>query len=206
MARQPYYDPKNGQVQNGGCKPLYDYDNDEFYSAVEQLARNGARDREIAVGLKNLIGLRLSPEEFSRMKHGKYENWDDEENKRRGSRLTQVLADARDDVNRVVKAVYLSTALGKQKYKTVTTLKKRLKIDGELTDNEEIQTSETVYEIPPNMQAMATWLYHHDEDWRKIQRGMDSVSTGDVPDSKEVKQGVSITSWLDQEMLMKGDN
>ena len=40
-----------------------------------------------------------------------------------------------------------------------------------LTDKAVIQEGET--ELPPNMQAISTLLYHHDPEWRKVERKQD---------------------------------
>lgn len=50
--------------------------------------------------------------------------------------------------------------------KTKTTTTSRLKLsDGTLTDDEIVQTVES--ELPPNLNAQSTWLFHHDEEWRQ---------------------------------------
>ena len=36
---------------------------------------------------------------------------------------------------------------------------------GGLTDNKLIETVEA--ELPPNLNAISTWLFHHDEEWRE---------------------------------------
>lgn len=181
--------------------PSYDYLSQDFYNAIEQLAKNGATDSEIAHGLRHSIGIELDIKQFSSLKRGEAPiKYNDEEKKEISNRIYECLERARQDMNRVVKAVYLSTALGKNTTKTVTTVRRRLRIDGELTDNEEIQTTEVVSGIAPNFQALATWLYHHDKNWRTIQRGEDENENDDVPSGDKVKKGVSISDWLDKEL------
>ena len=58
-----------------------------------------------------------------------------------------------------------------RKSKSVT--KRKLRVEGVYTNDEEIQTTESESEMPPNIQALATWLYHHDPDWKKVERRQD---------------------------------
>ncbi|MBQ0074591.1 MAG: hypothetical protein KBT34_10400 [Prevotella sp.] len=198
----------------GGLKPAYNYDAPEFYDAIKVLAKNGASDDEIAVGLKAVLtekdsqghiikyGPNIDPTNFNSMKNGKYECWTDEENERRGSAIRQVLMGARLDTNRIVKATYLATALGNKTVTSKTVVKKRLRIDGELTDNEEIQTTEVTSGLAPNMQALSLWLKHHDPEWRKREMGIEEEENPyNAPTPAKVKKGVDITSWLDKELL-----
>ena len=59
-----------------------------------------------------------------------------------------------------------------------------------LTGEEELQVSES--ELAPNLQAMSVWLYHHDEEWRKVERRQDEDA--DIP--QDIDHGVSIDSWI----------
>ena len=63
------------------AKPKHDYDSEDFYKRIEGLAMNGYTDEEIANELN------LCREVFTCMKNGNYENWTDEENKRRGETI-----------------------------------------------------------------------------------------------------------------------
>ena len=47
-------------------------------------------------------------------------------------------------------------------------------------------------ELAPNLQAMSVWLYHHDEEWRKVERRQDEDA--DIP--QDIDHGVSIDSWI----------
>jgi len=192
---------------NGGAMPKYDWDSDEFYSAIETLASNGATDAEIGPGLMAIIGVGVTPNLFSKMKNGLMAGWSEEENVRRSERIKETLGRARLNTNRLVKAVYLSTALGKKSTKTVTTIKRRMRIDGVLTDNEDIQTTEVVSGIAPNLQALSNWLYMHDDEWRRISKGEDlnSVDPNQPPRTEEVKKGIDVSKWLDKELLDKSE-
>ena len=46
--------------------------------------------------------------------------------------------------------------------------------------------------LAPNLQAMSVWLYHHDEDWRKIERKQDEDA--DIP--TDIEHGINIDSWI----------
>lgn len=48
------------------------------------------------------------------------------------------------------------------------------------------------------MQAISNWLYQHDPEWRKIQRGQD-VETEEIP--TDIDSGVDIDAWIKQELL-----
>lgn len=182
-----------------GRPPKFDYDGDEFYDEVFALAMQGATDTEIAIGLGDRLGKSLTPDVFMLMKRGKYTGWTKEENEKYGARLSQVLTRARSRINTLVRAKYLKSALGGIIVKSVSTTKRHLRVNGTLTDNEEIQTTTTEAETAPNMQALATWLYHHDKEWRKIQRGLD-VMDENVP---EAEKGIAIQKWIDQEVQQK---
>ena len=76
-------------------KPKFDYDRQDFYDAVGELASRGYTDAEIAYGLEDLSGEQrssypgdvwpdfplLTPTTFGRMKNGKYDKWTEEERK-----------------------------------------------------------------------------------------------------------------------------
>ena len=69
--------------------------------------------------------------------------------------------------------------------------------DGTVTDEEDIQTTVNEIEQPPNIQALTTWLYHHDEEWRKTERRQDE-DNADIP--KDISRGVSIAEWIRKEV------
>lgn len=151
----------------------FDYDSKEFYDEIERLARAGLTDAEIAVGLEDAFGETLTPSVFCTMKSGTYSGWSEEENKKYGDRISKVLAYGRARIMSKVRGTYLVAALGGRKIKTTAVTRRKLRMDGVYTDDEEIQTTETEQELPPNIQALATWLYHHDKEWRKVQKGLD---------------------------------
>lgn len=79
-------------------------------------------------------------------------------------------------------------ALGGIKTKS-TVVRKLRDIEGNLTGEEEMQVSES--ELAPNLQAMSVWLYHHDEDWRKVERNQDEYS------NLQRENGIDIDKWME---------
>lgn len=175
---------------------FYDYDSDEFYLELYQLAFNGAYDSQIASALEDKIGVSIGKVAFSMMLQGRYPNWTAEENERRSQRMRATLEKARDNTNRLVLGRILKMGLGGVKVKSKTVVKRRMEIDGQLTDNEIIQTTETENETAPNLQALSMWMYHHCKEWRKIQRGEDM----DGDEIEPAKRGIDISNWIDKEM------
>lgn len=157
----------NGNI---GRKPKYDYTGEEFLSLVESYAKKGFTDKEIAYALD------LYPTYFCELK-GQH------------SEISESLSRGRAQINAAVRAKFLAVALGGIKTKSTTRRKLRLE-DGTLTNEEEIQTVEN--ELAPSLQAMSTWLYHHDEEWRKIERNQDEEE--DIP--ADIDHGVNIDSWI----------
>ena len=93
----------------------------------------------------------------------------------------QVLARGRATINATVRAKFLAMALGGIKTKS-TVVRKLRDSEGNLTGKDELQVS--ARELAPNLQAMSVWLYHHDEDWRKIERKQDEDA--DIPTDIEL--------------------
>lgn len=154
----------------GGRKPKFDYTSDDFLSLVESYAKKGFTDKEIA------LAIGLCPQTFC-------------EKKNEYPELNEVLSRARCTINSLVRAKFLAMALGGVKTKNTTIRKLRDK-DGNLTGEEEVQTVEG--ELAPNLSAQMTWLYHYDEDWRKVERKQDEDA--DIP--TDINHGISIDSWI----------
>lgn len=154
----------------GGRKPKYDYKSEEFLSLVESYAKKGFTDKEIACA----IG--IAPQFFS-------------EKKSEIPELSDVLSRARSAINALVRAKFLAMALGGIKTKSVT--RRRLKDkDGNLLDETEECVVET--ELAPSLSAQATWLCHHDPDWRRVQRGEEPEEEDDIHSDK----GIDIEKWI----------
>ena len=108
----------------------------------------------------------LSASDFSKMKNGKYEGWNEQENALRSMLISQVLQRARTNLCLAYKGVYDKLALGKWKTKTITETT-QTKVDREGNPYEEKTTQETTQEIPPNLQALTMWRFHHDQEFKK---------------------------------------
>jgi hypothetical protein len=129
----------------GGRKPKYNYRSEEFLAMIENLAKKGLTDKEIACS----IGINAT--HFC-------------EKKEMFPELSEVLTRARNSINAIVRQKYLSIGLGGLKTKAVV----RRKIEtgsGEFADDEIIQETET--ELPPNPGVLQTWLFHHDREWNE---------------------------------------
>ena len=153
-----------------GRKPKFDYKSEEFLSQVEAYAKKGFTDREIA------FALGLAPQTFC-------------EKKNEHSELCEVLARGRATITAAVRAKFLAMALGGIKTKS-TVVRKLKDQDGNLTGEEELQVSES--ELAPNLQAMSVWLYHHDEEWRKVERRQDEET------DLRRENGIDIDKWMEE--------
>lgn len=180
------------------AKPKHDYDSEDFYKRIEQLAMNGYTDSEIANELN------LSADVFGSMKNGNYQCWNDEENKRRGFEIHRVLAHGRTKIVALLRGAYIKGAFGgkKTRSKVVKFVQDKCECMGAdkkcpycggtgwvtLTDKAVVQ--ETEMELPPNMQAIATLLYHHDPTWRKVENKQTDE------DALYSENGIDIDKWM----------
>lgn len=177
--------------------PKFDYDSDQFYEEIYALAMQGLSDAEIADALSDRFGQTLHPDVFGSMKNGTYANWTAQEKERRSERMNRVLARGRRKINSIVRGAYLKAALGGRKTRNKnTTFRPILDEKGEKIGDVEVQRIESEIELPPNVQALSTWLYHHDPEWRKVQRGLDQADD-DIP--TDINTGVDIEAWIRKE-------
>lgn len=178
----------------------FDYDGQDFYTAIGNLASRDFNDYEIAMHLgeevRRIIEDRnnkviddaetpddivledtenipdsLAPEVFSRMKNGNYDKWTEQEKKLRSMLIGQALSQARIKLNLLYKGVYDKLAMGKWKTKTTTKVEKNT-INKEGTPYTETITTTTEQELPPNMQALTTWRFNHDPEFKKTLQQM----------------------------------
>lgn len=179
------------------AKAKHNYDSDDFYDEILALSMQGLTDAEIADNLG------LSPEAFCCMKNGNYDKWSKHANNQRSERIVKVLARGRRKILGIVRGRYLKAALGGIKTKNVTTryIQDRCMCDGEekhcpkcggtgwvmLTEKSVVQETES--ELPPNMQALSTWLYHHDPEWRKVENKQDD-------DEVSADGSIDIDKWI----------
>lgn len=190
------------------AKPKFDYDSEKFYEAIRKLATRGYKDAEIAQSLGDELGVdnngkifQILPQTFCEMKSGCYKGWTKEENERRGKRITEELARARDKITGIVRGTYLAAALGRHVVKG-TVKRKRYQVINGIEDKDNYIMDETTSEqhTAPNMQALANWLYHHDPEFRRLQKG---IEDGDIQIT--VKNGVDINKWLDFENSLENE-
>ncbi|MBR1525239.1 MAG: hypothetical protein IJ640_01080 [Prevotella sp.] len=174
-----------------GRQAKNDYDSDDFYDEVFFLAFNGASDAEIANAFD------ITPTYFSLIKSGKVVKWSDEDNARRSARLVKVLERARKKIMQAIKGKYLQAALGGQEVESVSTVTRLVRVDGQATPAEMVQETRTKTKTLPNMQALATLMFHYDKDWRKVQRGLDD-ETQDIPTN--IETGIDIHKWIEKEV------
>lgn len=182
----------------GGAAPKHNYDSEDFYLAIEALATRGYYDGEIADELN------LTYESFSKMKNGNYHGWNEQQNAERSKKIRDTLAKARRKTNSLVRSTYLKIALGAKKLVNTTRryIEDRCECGGQdpmcpycggtgkvVTEKSIIQ--ETEAEMPPNIQALATWLHHHDPEWVSTENG--ATETADV---KETHKGIDIVEWI----------
>lgn len=174
-----------------GRQAKNDYDSDDFYDEVFFLAFNGASDAEIACAFD------ITPTYFSLIRNGKVVKWTDEENARRSARLVKVLERARKKIAQAIKGKYLAAALGGQDVESVSTTTRMVRMAGSETPVEVVQETRTKTKTLPNMQALATLMFHYDKDWRKVQRGLDD-ETQDIPTN--IETGIDIHRWIEREV------
>jgi len=203
---------KDTQKRGVGAKPKHDYDSNDFYLALEALATRGYYDGEIA----DEMGLNIDV--FGQMKNSRYPGWSEEQRETRGAKIRETLARARRKTNAIVRATYLRAALGTKKLTSKTTryVEDRCECGGQdpmcpycgglgkiITPKAVIQETES--ECAPNMQALATWLHHHDPEWVKEESG-----ATDAP-PPEQQTGLNIEAWIeamqkDRELKEKEEN
>lgn len=156
---------KEDTKKKTGRKPLYDYKSEEFLSRIEEYAKKGFADKEIAFELD------LDPTTFSKRKS-------------EFDQLSQALSRGRARVNSIVRQRYLALGLGGIKTKRVTKQKSKFPDD---FDDKIVFEEET--ELPPNATVLANWLFNHDEEWRKKVidgKRLDLTSNGDKIDNSPV--------------------
>lgn len=185
--------------------PNHNYDSKEFYTLLEKYASVCQYDKDVATLLD------LEDTTFSRMKRGIYEGWNEEQNKRRGERISQVLLRARANAVMLVKNNIFRLGIGKATVKSRSVKANAIHCDckgkdpmcpkcwgsGWIKDEENgVVIQETEQQVAPNLAAMQLWLRHHDPNYRKVERGEEPDGQGTL----DPKQGVDMMSWLKREM------
>ncbi|TDS14711.1 hypothetical protein [Sphingobacterium paludis] len=153
----------------------YEYESESFSAACENYAKKGMTDREIAIELD------LNVTYFCELK-SKYDN------------ISEALARGRAKINSAVRQKYLAVALGGLKRKTTTR-----KIPSRFDDESDIHADgmvvlETTEELAPNAQALSTWLFNNDEEWRK--KVIDGKKLDVTTNGKDLNGSINIATWL----------
>lgn len=141
-----------GRQKKANGKFKFDYNGDEFYEEIERLASQGYTDASIAYGLADRFGVGLVPQTFSTFRN---ERTKEGELTRRAQRINEALAHGRGTLMQAARLTYIQMALGQRVVKT------------SLKDGEGNTTQVTEMEVAPNMQALATLLFNHDDEWRE---------------------------------------
>lgn len=184
-----------------GCKPKFDYDSDDFYDEIKNLAMQGMTDGEIADSLSEKFGLSLTPGTFCEMKNGNYTLWDKNTQLVRSQRITESIAQGKRRTTAILRGAYLKAALGgKRLHNKSTTIVSLYDTDGNKVGERETQRVESENEMAPNLQAISALLYNYDPEWRSLRRG--------DPDDENAqggkgKGGVDIDAWIKRESEMK---
>lgn len=161
-------------------KPKFDYCGAEFLQEIETLAAKGFTDRAVAQALTAKFGEALNPTYFSELKN---EQDADGSPTERGARISEALTRGRERINLIVRDTYLKTALGGKKVKTIVRRFAEVKCEcggdaactlcsgtGRYPAPEKpvVVIEESEQELAPNVQALSTWLFNHDLEWRRL--------------------------------------
>lgn len=166
-----------------GPKEKFDYSDPAFYKEIEELASAGYSNASIAYGLADKFGKGLTPESFSRFKN---EVDDNGEPTARSISINQALTRGRSGILQAARSTYYQMALGQRKTSVVrrNAVQKRCPCcyENDMTPKDDcprcggtgwyyltdkVITEESEMEIAPNMQALATFLYNNDAEWRE---------------------------------------
>ncbi len=153
----------------------YDYESESFSKACENYAMKGLTDKEIAIELE------LYPTYFCELK-SEYDN------------ISEALARGRAKINSAVRQKYLAVALGGLKRKSVTKKLASGLESPKYIDEQGMVVLETIEDLPPNPQALATWLFNHDEEWRK--KTIDGKKLDVTSGGEKLSGSIDIASWL----------
>lgn len=176
-----------------GRKPKFDYRGEEFLSRIAELAGKGCTDREIA----HILGLNEST--FS-------------EKKAEFSEIAETLTRARAQVNSIVRAAFLKSALGGRMLKTYRYIQKRCECKGQnpdceicdgtgwITPEQHRELIET--EQPPNPLIQERWLRVYDPDYSKSMKDGET-SNGEGNNIEGIDINVSYNQKEDLELQQR---
>lgn len=156
-------------------KDRWEYESEEFSNAMENYAMKGLTDKEIAIEIS------INPTYFLELK-SKYDT------------ISEALARGRAKINSAVRQKYLAVALGGLKRKTTTRKLPSMMESGRFIQEDGMVLMETTEELAPNPQALATWLFNHDEEWRK--KTIDGKKLDVTSGGEKLSGSIDIASWL----------
>ena len=161
-----------------GRKPKFDYTGEEFLNKISEYARKGYTDREIAFA----IGMNETYFYEKKAEH---------------SEISEALTSARSQLNSIVRAAFLKSALGGKKVRTCKYIQRRCECKGQnpkcpICDGEGWITPEQhremiESELPPNPLMQEHWLRNYDPDFRKRMKGEDDESVSDTVEGYDIK-------------------
>lgn len=168
-----------------GRPPKFDYLSYEFLSAVEDMARQGLDDLNIAIGLKEKFGIGLSSVWFSTLKNQKDKNGNPT---KIAAGINEALVRGRAVTNQAIKSTALQLLLGQKTVKST-----RFNRDGEVICTDE-------QEIPPDIHALMKWMFDHDPEYRaevlnarREQISVEASASAPVADDEVKEISVSVT-------------
>ena len=159
--------------------PKFDYESKEFLDHIEGLSQKGYTDKNIAFALVQKYGDTLNAQYFNELKNEKIEGT--EKLTERAYKISEALARGREKINLFARDTYFKAALGGKKTKDIYRVFAERKCEcggsdmdcplcngtGRIISDKKAITQEVEREMPPNLQALGTWLFNHDEEWRK---------------------------------------
>lgn len=164
--------------KKAGSKPKFDYTGKTFLEKISELARRGYTDMEIAFA----IGLNKST--FS-------------EKKSEHPEIAEALSNARAQVNSIVRAAFLKSAIGGRLVRTTQYVQRRCECKGQdpkcpicdglgwITPDQHKVVTEV--ELAPNLQAQNRWLMNYDPDWKKKVNGIDEETEDNTVDGYDIE-------------------
>lgn len=158
--------------------PKFEYESKEFLDYIEDLAQKGYTDRNISYALVQKFGETLTPQKFNEFKNEKDEGGNPTE---RGRKISEALARGRAKLNLIARDTYFKAALGGKKVKEVYRVFAERKCEcggsdmscefchgtGKVVSEKKAVVQEVEKVLPANLQALGTWLFNHDEEWRE---------------------------------------
>ena len=176
-----------------GRKPKYDYTSEDFLTRVGELAKRGFTDGEIA------LSLGLNPTYFA-------------EKKGEHTEISEALSRARAQVNGLVRAAFLKSAIGGRTVRQVQYIEVHCQCKGQNKSCPdchgtgwhvpETERKVTETELAPSLAAQERWLMNYDSEWLKRMKGL--LDDGALPEA--VRKGVNVAEWLKKEMEDRTDD